>query len=53
MQIPLVISNAKSNPDFTVASEGSRTLHVSFAVQVSDCDCRLSRYAGTRRVEAR
>ena len=53
MQIPRVIFNTKSNPDFTVASEGSRTLHVSFAVQVSDWECHLSRCATTQRVDAR
>jgi hypothetical protein len=53
MEIPFVTSNIKRNLGFTVASESSRTLYVSFAVQVSDCDCRLSLYAGTRKVKER
>ena len=53
MQIPLIVSNTKTNRDFSVDSESSRTLYVSFAVQVSDWQCRLSRGANTRGDDAR
>jgi len=50
---PLCHFQYQRNLGLTVASESSRTLYVSFAVQVSDCDCRLSLYAGTWRVKER
>jgi hypothetical protein len=53
MEFLLVISNSNSKADFAVTSERNRTLCVSLAVQVSDCQCRLSRSASIRGVDAR